>query len=194
MKKRLFLWRVLFFAVLVLEMPSLAGAAISISVNGDTNVSDEITMGISDTITLGIYNQGGGSRNFLSYLTFYYPSEGGYALGNERLGPVAGDFPNGSANWKGPYLYEDYEEIEFTQAWYPDTITPPGGPTGDMFLVDLHTTGLTDIHIELYDGRVSYYSSPVDTLIIHEINHEVPEPTTLFLLTLGGLFLRKRKA
>ena len=70
-----------------------------------------------------------------------------------------------------------------TQAW---AVGSPEIP-GTIFLVDYHQEGIGDVLVELYDGRVDGGYTVVDSLIIHE----VPEPTTLLLLGLGGLFLRK---
>lgn len=164
----------------VLTMTSLAGAEIQISVNGVPGV-DEISLVVSEVITIGIYNFGGDTPiDFLCYLDFsdYYE----FSLSNPRLGPAAGD---GIPDWVGPVLYDDYEEIEFAQSWQPGSTEIPG----DMFLIDMHDEGMSDSIVTLWDERVGF-DEPVDTLIIH---HGVPEPATIALLALGTLFLRKYK-
>lgn len=171
--------------LMVLGMASFANAAIVISVNGDTNV-EEITINASDTITVDVYNLGSGSDpiDFLAYLDFYYTSEGSYALSNARLGPAAGDFP---ASFIGPYDNGyDGEEYEIDQAWAVGS----SEVTGAIFLVDMHCElAGTDVIVELWDARVGF-DAPVDLLTIHQV---VPEPITIGLLGLGGLFLRRRK-
>ena len=167
--------------LIILAMTSFANADIVISVNGDTDL-DEILVSVSDTVTIGIYNNGsapGDPVDFFVYLDFYYPSEGTYALSDPRLGPAAGDFP---ASFTGPYLGDDdYEEVEFSQAWAVGSDEVPG----TMFLIDLHCEGIGDVIVEAYDWRTEEL---VDTLIIH-----IPEPASLALLGLGTILLRKRK-
>ncbi len=170
--------------MMVLGMATMASAAIEISVNGALDV-EEITINVSDTITIDIYNTfvGMQDRNFLSYLDFYDMAVGGYALSNARLGPAAGDFP---ASFLGPWdMRPDFGEVyEITQAWNPGTPSPV--PAGVIFLIDLHCEldGI-DVLVNLLNGDLVV----VDSLLIHQI----PEPMTLALLGIGGLFLKRRK-
>jgi hypothetical protein len=182
--------------MLVLGMVSMANAQFSqllISVNG-TTAPDEIIMCPSDTITIGIYNRPDmGPRNFQTWLDFQYPSEGGYALGNARLGPAAGDLPasfNLDSYLPPEYPYpNDFQEYTVNQEWKPGT---PGEPAGEIFLVDFHLERCcTEVSVSLYDSRLNGGQVPVDTLTIYEI----PEPATIALLGLGGLaVIRKRRA
>jgi hypothetical protein len=61
----------------------------------------------------------------------------------------------------------------------PSYVTTPFNP--------IETTTFTNNSIKLYAGDNSDWTDPLTLQV-------VPEPATLFLLTLGGLFLRKRKA
>ena len=167
--------------MLVLCMASAVNAAIVISVDGQLDL-DEITIAPSDTVTIDVYNTGGSTPiDFLAYLDFYTKSEGTYSLSNDHLGLGAGDLPASYIMYDGGY---DNDEIEITQAWAVGTPET----TGAIFLIDLHCEGEGDVFVELWDGRVGY-TAPVDTLTIHQ----VPEPMTIALLGLGGLFLRRRK-
>lgn len=179
----------IFILLLVFGLSQLAGAEIMISLDGVTGI-DEYIMAPSDTVTIGMYNAGGTTPiDFLAYLTFYYPAESGYSLSNLRLGPAGGNFPDGSAGWIGPYLYEDYEEIFFTQAWWP---SPEVEPVGDMFLVDFQLVAAVDVTIELWDWRDP--EEPADMILVDTLAIRIiPEPATLLLLGLGGLLLRKKK-
>jgi hypothetical protein len=167
-----------FISLFVLAMPSAACADLMISVNGDLGF-DEITINVSDVITVDVYNTGGTTPiDFIAYLDFYYKSEGAYSLSNPR-------FP-----WPVPGVYivppdtpGDFDEFEITMAW--------GGPEiiGPIFMVDLHRElPYKNVYVELYDNRFGY-TAPVDTLVIHQ----VPEPATFLLLGFGGLMLRRKK-
>ena len=177
--------------MMVLGMASMASAAIQISVNGALDV-EEITIVMSDTITIDVYNPGtpgtppyNGQIDFDYYLDFYYPSEGGYALSNMRTGPAAGDSGDFPSGLKDDSTYVDYQELTIGQNWAIGS----SEIIGVMFLLDLHCElDGVDVRIDLWDARD--LSAPVDTLTIHQI---IPEPITIGLLGLGGLFLRRRK-
>ena len=171
--------------MLVLVLASFANAALKISVNGVIDGPDEIYLQPSETVTIDMYNTGGGDRNFNAYLDFYYTSQGTYALSNGRLGPAAGDWPATFDIYDGGY---DNDEVWVSQSWNPNTVTDPGGPEGAIFLIDLHCEGPGDVIIELWDEREGF-GAPVDGLVIHQI----PEPATIVLLGLGGLLLRRKK-
>jgi hypothetical protein len=173
--------------MMVLGMASMANATIQISVNGvvDGQGITDITLSPSDTITIDIWNNADDLplRNFAGYLYIQPNNTGCYDLSNARLGPAAGDFPS-------DFIYDNLEPIDsFTvnQNWAPGT---PGEIEGAIFLVDFHClTPDNVLTIDLYDSRVNEGYDIVDTLIIHQI----PEPMTMVLLGLGGLFLRRRK-
>jgi hypothetical protein len=168
--------------LMVLGITSIASAAIQISVNGALDV-EEITINVSDTITVDIHNTGGDLPiNFNAYLDFYYLSEGLYSLSNPRLGPEAGNFPASFSLYES---YYDNDEVWFVQAWVGAGDEIPG----TIFLIDMHCEGTGDVLVELYDARVTTGYGLVDSLVIHQI----PEPMTIGLLGLGALFLKRRK-
>ena len=60
-------------------------------------------------------------------------------------------------------------------------------PGGEQFRFLFHCCEEVDVYIDLWDA--GDLTGPQDTILIHQI----PEPATLVLLGLGGLFLRRRK-
>ena len=82
--------------------------------------------------------------------------------------------------WKGGY--QGYE-------WIYDDLMGPGISTGDIFTVDLSGEALGAFQLDLYDyaSSTTVPTQSVTGTII------VPEPITIALLGLGGLFLRRRK-
>jgi hypothetical protein len=63
-------------------------------------------------------------------------------------------------------------------------VTSPA-TTGKWFSINYQAAGLGDMYITLYTDA----AAPIQTLIVHQ----TPEPITMTLLGLGGLFLRRRK-
>ncbi len=71
--------------------------------------------------------------------------------------------------------------------WFTGAGTPGGTPTaGEWFSIVYKCTGLGDTYISLYNDTSA-------TVISQLLVHQVPEPITIGLLGLGGLFLRRRK-
>lgn len=161
----------------VLALATMANAALHISLDGNIEI-DEITIAPSDTITIDLYDdQAGGYVDFLAYLDIGLIDNGVYTLSMPRMGAGAGDF-SGFVQSE----YAGYDDFEVSQA---DTALPNPDP-GSVFEVDLHCEGVGDVEIILYDGATF---AVLDTAIIHQ----TPEPMTMALLGLGGLFLRRRK-
>lgn len=156
----------LLILMLILGMASAANAAIELD--------GPAIMNVGDTVSIGIYNTDG--VDYLAYMSVFYISEGGFAMSNPQLTALAGDLSSFSA----PYEYSDIKEIEVT---LKGTSIPGIQFTWDLQYLD----GCVTVWVELWDN--SDLSAPVDSL---EIN--TPEPMTLALLGLGGLFvLRRRK-
>ena len=160
----------LLIIMLVLGITSAVNAAILL--DGPTTINK------GDTVAIGINNTDGG--DYLAYLSFGYVSEGGFVLSNPRyLYPdppiIIPPFP--------PEPIGDYYEFEVTLA-------QPQGPStpGIQFQVDLTCLKAgVDVFVDMWDA--ADLSAPADSMIIHQ----VPEPITLALLGLGGLFLLRRR-
>ena len=159
--------------MLVLGMASVANAALSLIAPTEINEGDTVTIQISSDSTA---DDG-------CYLDFGYVSEGGFELSNPRyLFPyppiIIPPYP------PIPPPYNDIIEFELLFASAPGEVVTPGV----WFEVDLTCLKVgVDVWIEMYDAASPY--PLIDSLTIHQI----PEPMTVALLGLGGLFLLRRR-
>ncbi len=169
----------LLILMLVLGLTSAANAVQMISLNGRTDINEITIVAPSGQVTIDVYDDlvANPTDDFIVYLDIGLMSEGLYTLSNPRLGDGAGDFP---ATF-GQGTYGDYDDFEVNQAWAVGS----DPVAGTIFLVDLHCEGEGDVLVELYDAG----STLIDSAVIHQI----PEPMTIALLGLGGLFLRRRR-
>ena len=155
--------------MLVLGLVSAANAVLSLSVNsGDPG--EEITINPSDEIILDVSSDNSDGYSFWMYV-YDIPVR---TLSNPRL--MQGNIS--AINLMGTFGGYDYFGV---------TIADSGGALvpGTGFEVDFHCDGPGDVLVELL--AFSDYAL-LDTLVIHQ-----PEPMTIALLGLGGLFLRRRK-
>ena len=173
--------------MLVLGMASLANAALQISVGGDPNpVDSTIWLGVSDTIIIDVWTDAEINTNV----------GGGYfVLG---VDPAYGTLSGGVSLWPAEEGIVYYSGAGGTYLPSPEqgdllaigTFLPVGsGITGTIFdSIIFHCEAEGDAVIHLYSDA---FGTPtlVDTVIIHQI----PEPMTVLLLGLGGLFLRRRR-
>jgi hypothetical protein len=154
----------LLILILVLGMVSAANAALSI--DGPTEVNKD------EPVIIAVVSDS--SEDQIAYLSFGYVSEGGFELSDPRSpfpGPII------------PYPSDDTIEFELIFVQPPNPIPP-----GNWFEVDLTCLKAgVDVFVELYDGAAPF--SLLDSLTIHQ----VPEPMTLALLGLGGLFMIRRR-
>lgn len=169
----------LFVLFLVLTMASLAQAAVlELSVNdsrdGAGNTT-EITIDISSNITVGVYCSNASAPSDQFWLGIVAGAGDGEWVADTNtvyieMGSDASATPY-NADW-----------------WYGNTgfsVEPP--PTeGKWFDVDFHCTLEGDVYIDLYD-ETGYVLE--DRILVHQ----VPEPMSIALLGLGGLFLHRRK-
>ena len=177
--------------LLVLGMASTASATLQISVNGNPEPQDtEITIGPSDTITLDIWTDAemgffaGGPWMLVVDTTlgsidpgtalppFVYGSPlPGYTADNDAVIPIAG--------------HEGIWGIAVNT-----NMTPVAAGTVLYDEIIFHCADAVDATIYLMDAPEDIMASVVyDAVVIHQI----PEPMTVALLGLGGLFLLRRR-
>jgi hypothetical protein len=170
--------------LMVLGACGAANAALSFSVNGQT-APDEITLAPSDEVVIDIMGDG----LTLAQYDMQMSKEGVATLVLDNAVNLfnAGVFGE-TLGW--------VEGEEGTHAWFDLGRLPTGDPpvfppmTGKLIdLMTLHCDGEGTVILTLFgDGPVG--TETFDTLTIHQV---IPEPMTLGLLGLGGLFLRRRK-
>ncbi|MFA5292519.1 MAG: PEP-CTERM sorting domain-containing protein [Phycisphaerae bacterium] len=164
----------LLVVLLVLCLAPLAGAQLSLVVNG-LEAGAEITMAPSDFAWIGVYQDIQMNANTMVILVEGPGSWTG--LSEVYIPPALAGVPG----WTPYGLIEGIGD-----AWNGDFGLPgtaQGGP-GVFGAVQFHCEGPGDVLIVLTDENLE----PVDSLVIHQI----PEPATIALLCLGGLLLRKK--
>jgi len=175
----------------VLAMASVANAALKISVNGVVDPPDTtIILLPSQWVELDIWSDG--TTPPFANQEFYLKVEGLGSLDIEHEGGWARNFVN-------PPGHSSDEELD--SIFFVDTgvilvdlaivavppVAIPAGTAADR--IWFHCEGQPgDVTLTLY-GVLLGVTTVFDTQVIHQ----VPEPMTLALLSIGGLFLRRRK-
>jgi hypothetical protein len=193
--------------MLVLGMASMANAALQLSVGSDTDpTNSEYTVTASNHLSLGVWTNAaiatfsgwnfllvstpGGSINYLSGSVVSLDS--GMTLehgGNAHwyLGTQSGLLP-ATEEGMGGYAFD-------LNADYDENGEPlPGITNANDTLFDqimFHCDGPGDVTIKLYTTNANMTVITLrDSVIVHQV---IPEPMTMGLLGLGGLFLRRRR-
>ncbi len=177
--------------MLVLGMASAASAlTVNLSLDGSTAapVSVNVTPGSTTTIYI-ISDTSGASGDYWTYLEWNLPSAG-------SMGVTFGGLPNADifaaagntasiTDWSGAIV-----DVEFNAADSGGNVA-----AGTHFKFDMTigggaaTDGSDDFNI--WTTKPNDGSYPVDDVLTINI---IPEPMTIALLGLGGLFLRRRRA
>ncbi|MHC4423154.1 MAG: PEP-CTERM sorting domain-containing protein [Planctomycetota bacterium] len=177
--------------MLVLGMASLAVAAptsLQISVMGDPDpVDTEIFLAPSETIfldiytTAEIYSEGGLEGYWVLAVDAQYGSISGGVVADPWTGEPITIYDGGD-----PYAMPGETGVFGSISTF---LGPGNGITGTIYdLIEFHCEALGDAVVNLY-----YTDFVTPTLIDSVIIHQIPEPMTVLLLGLGGLFLRRRK-
>ena len=158
----------LMILVLVLGLTSVTNAALVLSLNGNTDIS-EITVAPSDEFTVDVYSATGLTDEF----NIIFAGPASYSdMGTVHIPPAPSTLT----------------VSEYQPGWLMGLQTAPviDSQIGTWWDIVLHCDGEGDVIITLYDYSGWYV---IDTAVVHQ----VPEPMTIALLGLGGLFLRRRK-
>jgi hypothetical protein len=176
---------------LVLSMATMASAALTLSIGVSGAVANgdgSYTVAPSDHLTLSLTTPGGiltddDSGDFIMTC-------------NTALGTISGGVIENAATWWVNGLADD---AAGAGAPVMDGENGVWGGVGlfnytipaDSLLfsgIDFHCEAVGDVTIGVYTHDWSEITGTLDTVVIHQI----PEPFTMALLGLGGLFLRRR--
>lgn len=181
----------LLILMLVLAMTSMASALLQLSVNGDMDPTDsEYNVTPSDHLTLDIWTTTAISAG---------SGEGYYAL---ACTTADGTISGGAAQIIQSDLTLTIADDAVGNGYVPlqsgdngvyGSIFSTGGtiPANAVIFdeIDFHCESTTDVLVYLIEVTAMWELGQVyDSVLIHQ-----PEPMTIALLGLGGLFLRRRK-
>jgi hypothetical protein len=173
--------------IMVLGFAAISQAAIQLSINGVTDGSGNVTkieLQVHTTFAIGVISDD--TADYSVYLDMDpQTSPGGYDLTEhgEWIPPMV---ICTAAGWDSSVeYYPDYQAWLVTAASFHSHNQP-----GKHFEIVYHQRGLEDdrigVLITLFDSQ---WSTVLDQIEIHES----PEPTTIGLLGLGGLALRRKR-
>ena len=176
--------RKLLILMVVLGVASMANATLQISVDGNQDPADtEYTVLPSEEIILDIWTDADIQAG---------TGEGYYFMAAD---PLLATISGGVSLWPGDVTHYGTGSSSYVAGegpWGGITMTtapliPTGGTLVDEIL--FHCESEEDAVVSLYFTTDFGTFDLIDTVTIHQI----PEPMTMVLLGLGGLFLRRRK-
>jgi len=189
----------LIFVLTVLAIASVSNAALKISVNGVVDPPDtQIVLKPSETAVIDIWGDGQTPQPWDGWLIAEGPgtTANGVLLYQGSLSSLvtfAGDELAGMKAWLESIGYNAVGGV--SNAVFADGAIPSKPLEGK--LVDeilFHCEARGDVLLTLvniFDPGTG--EPPTLTVMDTQIIHQIPEPITLALLGLGGLFLRRRK-
>ena len=177
--------------MLVLGMASLANATLqlAISVDGDDDPLDsEYTIAPSEHLELDIHGSTDAGES-VYWMMLVKDAEGTITGGNAAAGSLSSIFPAYYTVDSMGYMGIDSEVYNGISGSIADVGAIAGPVLVD--LIDFHCEAPGDATVELWTGASD--STGAYTLVDTAVIHQIPEPMTMVLLGLGGLFLRRRK-
>jgi hypothetical protein len=178
----------LLVVVLVLGMASVASADLIFTLNGEPQ-PPEITITPSDTITLDLHLATG--ENILQYQLMY-------ELSNEQaeflIDGVVFPWESLAAGKLGNY--DDDGIMSWVEFAASNLFSAAPGPLDLMDGLVIHCLDTTDVILTVRvteNTVINGETIPIDTVLHTLTIHQIPEPATMALLGLGGLFLLRRR-
>jgi len=184
---------------LILCLASMAGATLQISVNGNPDPIDStIVLKPSDEIIIDIHNVGAPLADSLTMALIVDTAAG--TLSGGITNPAYDGSGNALVFLAGPYgdpvppEERPFPMLEGKNGGWGGIAVFSGSIPADTWLVDqviFHCHALGDAVIELIKLDDA---SGLPTGVVYDrvIIHQIPEPATMLLLSLGGLLLRKK--
>jgi hypothetical protein len=174
-------------------MASVANAELRISINGDGNIT-ELTLSTNDYIPIGLWTDStisvGVGDGFYALVADTSRASIDYTSGFALIPDDGVNIENtmgANALWAG--LLPSNEDGVGGGIFLTTTFSIPADSTiFDMF--GYTAKGVGDVTLKLYYRPDESTITLSDSVVIH---HVIPEPMTIGLLGLGGLFLRRRK-
>ena len=185
--------------ILALSMASIVSAAPVLSINGDTVTKEFTLLGPSDYLTIDVHIDIGLVGGTLDIVLSN--AQGSLDPTNMTFNPNYSLLGILDQPWDFPWVENAGSTPQLVSIGGGNFSTANGDVRWVMDNLVFHCEEATDVIIQLYAGvgGVDYDPSgagvediPVGTLIDSVIVHQ-PEPMTIALLGLGGLFLRRRK-